>query len=296
MRRILAVVDLLIQAVDEDALLSVLLPELLGAIPAENIIWTTRPVPPLPVTHPAGLLTPEDYALIDHYRTSDPLIRLTTGGPGVPLRRSDLQSRTDWLAQPVYADVARRIGGEYQLALEVPVGGDPGGVPGRVPGGRSVCVALNRTGLDFSDDDVAAAALLQDRIRAALVRLGRSAAPHPCNLGPAPTPREATVLDLLALGLSDQQISRRLGISPRTVDKHLEHVYAKLAVHGRVDAANVWREHRPEHGPDERRGADTQRASAPRAWSLLRAQPRGAGKVGYSTPETYWTTRTTWHE
>ncbi|MER6153901.1 hypothetical protein, partial [Streptomyces hirsutus] len=28
----------------------------------------------------------------------------------------------------------------------------------------------------------------------------------------------------------------------------------------------------------------------------LAGQEAGAGKVGYSTPETYWTTRTTWLE
>ncbi|MBF9072037.1 helix-turn-helix transcriptional regulator [Streptacidiphilus fuscans] len=241
LRRILAVVDLLIQAVDEDALLPALLPGLLVAIPAENVIWTTRPAPFRSVTYPAGLLTPDDHAVIGRYRTTDPLIRMTTGGPGVPLRRSDLQSWAEWHAQPIYTDVARRIGGEYQLAMELPVGG----APASSGNARSVCVALNRTGLDFSDDDVAAAALLRGRIRAALVRLertGRIDEWSPCGgAGTAPTPREAAVLDLLALGLTDQQISRRLGISPRTVDKHLEHVYAKFAVHGRVEAANAWR-------------------------------------------------------
>jgi DNA-binding NarL/FixJ family response regulator len=54
------------------------------------------------------------------------------------------------------------------------------------------------------------------------------------------TRREAAVLDLLARGLTDRQIARRLAISPRTVEKHLEHAYPKLGVHGRVDAATTW--------------------------------------------------------
>ncbi|MCZ1010848.1 helix-turn-helix transcriptional regulator [Streptomyces lydicus] len=45
---------------------------------------------------------------------------------------------------------------------------------------------------------------------------------------------------MLARGLTNQQIARRLAISPRTVDKHLEHAYAKLQVGGRVEAANAW--------------------------------------------------------
>lgn len=54
------------------------------------------------------------------------------------------------------------------------------------------------------------------------------------------TPREMTVLDLVVEGLTDREIGRQLGISPRTVDKHLEHVYSKLDVRGRVAAAVAW--------------------------------------------------------
>ena len=32
----------------------------------------------------------------------------------------------------------------------------------------------------------------------------------------------------------DRQAARNLGISPRTVQKHLEHVYGKLGVSGRT--------------------------------------------------------------
>ncbi|MEI5131649.1 helix-turn-helix transcriptional regulator [Streptomyces libani] len=60
---------------------------------------------------------------------------------------------------------------------------------------------------------------------------------------PPPSPvthRESAVLALLARGLTNQQIAHRLAISPRTVDKHLEHAYAKLRVSSRVEAANAW--------------------------------------------------------
>lgn len=55
------------------------------------------------------------------------------------------------------------------------------------------------------------------------------------------TRREAQVLELLGRGLADQQIATRLGISPRTVGKHLEHIYAKLGERGRLRTVTHWR-------------------------------------------------------
>lgn len=50
------------------------------------------------------------------------------------------------------------------------------------------------------------------------------------------TPREVVVLRLAAAGLTAQAAGRRLGISERTVSKHLERSYRKLGVHDRVTA------------------------------------------------------------
>jgi DNA-binding CsgD family transcriptional regulator len=56
------------------------------------------------------------------------------------------------------------------------------------------------------------------------------------------TAREAQVLELLSAGDNNHRIAHRLGISPRTVDKHLEHAYTKLDAHGlgRVAVARRW--------------------------------------------------------
>lgn len=51
------------------------------------------------------------------------------------------------------------------------------------------------------------------------------------------TGRECEVLDHLAEGRSNKDIAHRLGISARTVQKHLQRIYAKLAVKGRMAAA-----------------------------------------------------------
>ena len=54
------------------------------------------------------------------------------------------------------------------------------------------------------------------------------------------TPREVEILQLLPSGLSDTEIASRLGISPRTVSKHIEHILEKLAVSSRTAAAVAW--------------------------------------------------------
>jgi DNA-binding CsgD family transcriptional regulator len=48
--------------------------------------------------------------------------------------------------------------------------------------------------------------------------------------------REIEVLQLVAAGLSNQEIARRLVITLGTVKKHLEHIYSKLDAHSRTSA------------------------------------------------------------
>ena len=48
--------------------------------------------------------------------------------------------------------------------------------------------------------------------------------------------RESEVLSHVAKGMTNQAISLMLGISERTVEKHLERVYQKLGVESRTAA------------------------------------------------------------
>jgi DNA-binding NarL/FixJ family response regulator len=51
------------------------------------------------------------------------------------------------------------------------------------------------------------------------------------------TPRELDVLKWVVKGKTNQEIGMELGISQKTVEKHLESVFAKLKVTSRVEAA-----------------------------------------------------------
>ncbi|GAA2208799.1 hypothetical protein GCM10009850_042570 [Nonomuraea monospora] len=53
---------------------------------------------------------------------------------------------------------------------------------------------------------------------------------------PRLTPREHSVLRLLAEGLTAKEMARRLGVSPRTVGKHQENLYRKLRTSDRLTA------------------------------------------------------------
>ena len=53
------------------------------------------------------------------------------------------------------------------------------------------------------------------------------------------TPRETEVLSWLAKGKTNRDIADILGMSPRTVNKHLEHIFEKLGVETRTAAAAI---------------------------------------------------------
>jgi DNA-binding CsgD family transcriptional regulator len=98
-------------------------------------------------------------------------------------------------------------------------------------GATTIGIALHRDGGDFDDDDEA---FLQ-RLRPLLAFVAREAlaAPDPV---PGLTEREGQILRLVARGSSNDAVGLALGISTRTVEKHLEHVYRKLGVTGRYAA------------------------------------------------------------
>ncbi|WP_367139470.1 MULTISPECIES: helix-turn-helix transcriptional regulator [Streptomyces] len=164
--------------------------------------------------------------LTERYRTpvQHPLaLHLASGGTS-PVILSRISGR--WRHSPWY-DAARETGGGEQLGLSAP--GDPLALRSLILGRQD----------EFTEHDLALATRIQPLLLTAdsqareLHRL-RAAAPPPAPAAHDLTPRELTVLGLLAEGLTTQGIARRLLISPHTVNRHLEKVYRKLGTNNRV--------------------------------------------------------------
>ena len=51
------------------------------------------------------------------------------------------------------------------------------------------------------------------------------------------SPREGQVLDWVSQGKTNKEVGMILELSPRTVEKHLEHIYQKIGVESRTAAA-----------------------------------------------------------
>lgn len=172
---------------------------------------------------------PDIAAAFRRYGDEHPsLVSLRTSGDRRTRRLSDVASQRGLRRLGLWAHVFRPLGIRHQLAL-----------PLHESGGRVIGAGLSRMGRDFSDEELSVAELLR-------VELGRIVA---ARQGPPPeqfrdhglTPREAEVLSLAAARTS-AQVASLLSISERTVEKHLEHAYAKLGVGSRGQALALLRE------------------------------------------------------
>ena len=54
------------------------------------------------------------------------------------------------------------------------------------------------------------------------------------------TPRQAQILDLVALGLSDKEIANQLGVSARTVQSHMDRLFLEHGLHKRAAVVAAW--------------------------------------------------------
>ncbi|NVM90791.1 DNA-binding response OmpR family regulator/DNA-binding CsgD family transcriptional regulator [Variovorax sp. SG517] len=119
-------------------------------------------------------------------------------------------------------------------ALEEPVA--PGLLPASLEAalvpGAAIAVGT-ATGMRLSVRNLGAAALGETMLLFAIQRDGPAARLADAAL----TPRETEVLSWLAKGKTNRDIGEILGTSPRTVNKHLEHIFEKLGVETRAAAA-----------------------------------------------------------
>ena len=142
-------------------------------------------------------------------------------------RLSDVISRRRLVNSRIYSEWFRPAGLEAELEAGI---------------GRSRAQTrnfiLDRSGRDFSARDRA----VLERVRPHLARIEESTrlraaagASEPDQLERL-TAREAEILELVGAGLTNAQIAERLWISPGTVKKHLDNIYAKLGVANRTAA------------------------------------------------------------
>ncbi|HEU5486664.1 MAG TPA: helix-turn-helix transcriptional regulator [Microlunatus sp.] len=117
----------------------------------------------------------------------------------------------------------------------------------RRSGLRGAFFVVSRGRHDFDDQDLLLARYVQRSLvtldRQTQVLRGREAASEVTGTRTDLdlTGRQLAVLQLLCDGLSTRQTARHLACSPRTVEKHLQHVYRKLEVRDRVNAMRLAR-------------------------------------------------------
>jgi len=167
---------------------------------------------------PAGALSADERAAFDRHFHQHPLVRFHGyQGGGVTQRISDSVPFAQFRESPLYNEYYRRVRIDHAIALPI-----------YVRDRLLVSFVLNRTRRDFTDRERA----LLDLLRPHLARVYQKT-----RTSNRLTRREAEVLRWVAAGKSDAQIGSILGISARTVQKHLEHAYQKLGVENRTAAA-----------------------------------------------------------
>jgi DNA-binding CsgD family transcriptional regulator len=215
----------------------------LSSNPAETVVLIEPPFPPQ--AHEVFAVHAADNPLLQAYQRT---------GDGRAYRFSDVCSREELRATSLYQEFYAPIDLEHQIAFTLP----------HERRDRVLALALSRKrqGRNFSDAerdllDAARPFLIQSysnaiehsRLRAELSI--RAISPPLPIADPelsaklrarGVTRRQAEVLSLVATGATDREVARSLGLSERTVQKHLQLCYAALEVHSRTEAVELVRD------------------------------------------------------
>lgn len=140
---------------------------------------------------------------------------------------SDFYSDRQWRSVGTRCGINRPLGFEHDLMLSLPAGPGPAMEPGRT----LRLFFLRGPGPDFSERDRAVLTLLRPHLQQTCLDAERRR--HPA---PRLTPRQWDLLRLVAVGHTNAQIARRLGVTEGTVRSHLENIYERLRVSSRTAA------------------------------------------------------------
>jgi DNA-binding CsgD family transcriptional regulator len=210
-------------------------------VPCESASYNElRPgAPAIVIADPAAWLTLESVEVFGRLAGENPLIRhyLHTGD-GQPMRFSDCISQRRLHGLALYDELYRERGVEHQIAFVLPS-----------PPGEIVGIALNRQRPDFTGEEAAMLDLIRAPLRACYARLlereqlldrlsayesGEELFAHGAARGLSQ--RQLEILRGVRRGASNAEIALSLGISRRTVEKHLQNAYALLKVTNRTQA------------------------------------------------------------
>jgi DNA-binding CsgD family transcriptional regulator len=194
--------------------------------------WTTRDQDLPELTEHTFLdVSAQQELYREHYWSSPCSYPDRTGDLGSVLRLSDLDSRSALRRSPIYCELFV----PFDLVHEVMVVLDGGAAQ------RTVRLLFNRgPGRNFSERDVTVLTLLHPHLQAAYDSAeGRRRPPNPL------TGRQRQVLALVAVGQTNRQIGRHLGMAEGTVRRHLEDAYARLGVNSRTEAVAAVDRYRP---------------------------------------------------
>ncbi|MCW3019891.1 MAG: hypothetical protein JWN10_2199 [Solirubrobacterales bacterium] len=190
------------------------------------------------VSDPDEWLTEQSVEVFGRLAGENPLVaHYARTGDGQPVRFSDFISRRRLHALTLYDELYRHLGVEHQIAFVLPS-----------PPGEIVGIALNRHRHDFTDEEAAMLELLRRPLRACyrrlvereqLIGMLRGArddeiTTHAAALGLSE--RQTEIMHGVVGGASNAQVGASLGISRRTVEKHLQNIYAQLDVTSRTQA------------------------------------------------------------
>lgn len=105
----------------------------------------------------------------------------------------------------------------------------------RVPAGLAACVSAAAAGATFLDPEATEVILSETPVRDANARASSADGAT----GGVLTEREMAALDLVAAGLSNQQIARRLSVSQGTIKAAIQGVLRKLGAENRTEATST---------------------------------------------------------
>ena len=251
LRHLLRYLDELVWTSTMSDIEMIVLPGLASLISATLVIYhfmahLTEPVQ-IDIGWPPDLFTAPNLRPYSSLAAEHPLIqhlgRIAQNDPLHAFAVSDLVPDRTWRSSAVYREALRPLGGDDQMAIILRVASD-----------QVEALSLTRHAGKFLDRDRELLERARPHIAVAITRARQGSLGSPalqvrpdikCIIPGEGVPsfrlnqlsnREAEVMTLVAAGLSNSNVARRLGTSPRTVSKHLENIFRKLGVSSRTAA------------------------------------------------------------